>query len=825
MGSYDFMRHPINFFLLVLTTFLVSCSGGSGSAVEVNPDTSASDGGSRNLVLNGPPPQSDDVQRFRIELWENIAPENRCGQCHGTGGQSPTFVRNDDINRAYDEVNSIVNLNQPAQSRMVIKVGGGHNCWQSSDQACADILTTWISNWAGGTVSNSNGIELTAPPEKQPGASKSFPVDPGVFGTAIHPLLTTYCANCHRDTAAIPQSPFFAVDDVDAAYAAARTKIALDDAASSRLVVRLGSESHNCWSNCSDNAAEMQAAIQSFIDSIPETEIDPGFVTSRALTLLDGVVASGGGRNDASTIALYQFKTLSGNTAFDTSGVEPAMNLGFTGSVTWVGGWGIRIGEGGRAQASTSASGKLHDLITATGEYSIEAWVAPANVTQEDARIVSYSGGTSVRNFALNQTLYNYDFLARSSVTDGNGAPALSTPDADEVLQATLQHVVATFDPTTGRQLYVNGERIDVADEAVGNLNDWDDTFAFVLGNEVSGDRLFQGVLRLVAIHNRALTPTQVLQNFEAGVGEQFMLLFGVSHLIDVPDAYIVIEVSQFDSYSYLFSQPFFYSLDATAAPANIPLRGMRIGINGREPEDGQAYANLDLQLDEANYSSASGQLLSPIGTVLGIEKGAESDEFFLTFEQLGDATDVRVDAIVDPLPESPDGVPQPDIGIRIFDEINAAMSVATGVSRVQTDVYNTFQRVRQQLPSSNQVSGFLSSQQMGITQLAIEYCNALIEDPSLRASVFPAFNFNADTVSAFDGPGRDALFQPLLERITQSDMTSSVATQPPAGVVVAELNSLVDQLTNVAGDANRTQTIAKAACASTLGSAAMLLQ
>lgn len=810
--------------LFVVAACLVGCSGGSGSAVEQNIDISVDNSGSRSLVLSGPPPQSDDVQRFRLELWENIAPTNRCGQCHGAGGQSPTFARNDDINRAYEAVNALVNLNHPAQSRLVEKVGGGHNCWQASDQACADILTTWISNWAGGTIGSSTAIVLTAPPEIIPGASKSFPATAGVFATTVHPLLTTYCANCHVDDAAIPQSPFFASDDVEASYAAARSKIELDDPANSRLVIRLVSEFHNCWSNCASNAAEMQTAIQTLVDSIPETEVPPEFVTSRALTLLDGVVASGGGRNDASAIALYQFKTLTGNTAFDTSGVEPAMNLSFSGSVNWVGGYGIRFGANSRAQASTSTSSKLHQLITATSEYSVEAWVAPANVTQEEAYIVSYSGGNTARNFTLGQTLYNYDALVRFSETDGNGNPALSTPDGDEVLQATLQHVVMTFDPTSGRQLFVNGARIDVADEAGGNLNDWDDTFAFVLGNEVSNNRQFQGVLRLVAIHNRALTPTQIVQNFDAGVGEQFMLLFGISHLVDVPDAYIVFEVSQFDSYSYLFSQPFFYSLDQTAAPSNIPLQGMRIGINGREPEVGQAYVNLDVVLDADNYSVESGQPLSAIGTVLGIEKSPQTDEFFLSFERLGDATNVRAEGSIEPLPVSADAAPVSDIGIRIFDEINASMSAATGVPTENADVLSTFTAVRQQLPSSNNIEGFLSSQQMGITQLAIEYCNVLMEDAALRGQRFPGFDFSSSPGTALSGANRNGLLDPLLVSTLQNG-SGPVASQPDVALVRGELNNLIDRLIVTGNDATRTRTIAKAACASVLGSAAVLLQ
>ncbi len=90
------------------------------------------------------------------------------------------------------------------------------------------------------------------------------------------------------------------------------------------------------------------------------------------------------------------------------------------------------------------ASRKLHDLIKGTGEYTLEAWVAPGNVAQEEARIVSYSGGVATRNFMLGQTLYSYDFFNRTSSTGQAGDPALTTSADDEDLQATLQHVVAT---------------------------------------------------------------------------------------------------------------------------------------------------------------------------------------------------------------------------------------------------------------------------------------------------------------------------------------------------------------------------------------------
>ena len=794
---------------------LAGCGGGA-ETVE-NPVTS----GGTPATYSGPPPATADVQSFKINVWDNLKATNRCGQCHTEGGQAPQFVRQDDINLAYAAANGIVTLGSPRDSRLVTKVAGGHNCWLASSAACADILTTWISNWAGATAGGSAGVELKAPPIRDPGASRSFPAAPDLFASTVHPLLEEYCSRCHAPSAANSQSPFFASSDLNEAYAAARVKINLDQPALSRLVARLRTEFHNCWSDCAANSNEMEAAITAFAASIPLTQVDSSLVLSKALGLYDGTVASGGNRYNGSVIGLWEFKTGSGTVAYDTSGVEPALNLNLSGDVTWVGGWGINV-RSGKAQGSTTASRKLHDLIKGTGEYSIEAWVAPGNVAQEDARIVSYSGGTTTRNFMLGQTLYSYDFYNRSSTTNQAGDPKLTTSDDDEDLQATLQHVVATYDPVNGRRIYVNGEFTGDADpSAGGTLADWDDTFAFVLGNEVSGDRQFEGIFRLVAVHNRVLTPEQINQNFQAGVGEKFYLLFSVSHLVDMPQAYILFEVSQFDSYSYLFDKPAFISLDPAARPGSIPLAGMRIGVNGTEVEIGQAYRTLDTAITDSQFGPL-GQPLSSIGTVIGLEKGPELDEFFLTFDVLGSRQNVRTDPVpLAPAPP-PDVARGADIGLRVFDEINATMSELTGVSPTRPSVQATYQQVKQALPTIESIDTFVSAHPVAIAQLAIQYCDALAEDPGGRAAYFPGFDFAASPSVAFSPAGRAIVLDALVGRM----MAQNVATEPGAAEVRAEIDNLITRLSACGGScpAGRTGTIVKASCAALLGSAVTLV-
>jgi len=817
----DTARSLRHFAALAVLATLAACS--SGTPTTEQPVTQAPP----VADYTGPAPATADVQAFKINVWENLKSGSRCGACHTAGGQAPRFARTDDVNLAYQEAVQLVALSQPEQSRLVTKVGGGHNCWLSATSACSDTMSVWVRNWAGSVSTGGKQIALKAPPVKDVGTSKTFPADSALFGSTVHPVLRQYCARCHASNAGAPQSPYFGDANVDAAYAGARSKLNLDSLELSRLVVRLRQEFHNCWNNdCAGSANQMQAAIQAFANGIPLTQVDPSLVLSKALTLYDGTVAAGGNRFDTNVIAFWEFKTGMGTVAFDTSGVEPAVNLNFAGDVTWMGGWGIKLGAGGKAQGSTASSKKLADLIKSTGEYTIEGWIAPANVVQEDAFVVSYSGGTMARNMTLAQREYQYQALGRSSKTDSNGSPALLTAAADRDAQASLQHVVVTFDPVNGRRVYVNGNFTGDADRSGGgSLSDWDDSFALVLGNETSSNRPWSGVMRLVAIHNRALTAPQIQQNFAAGVGERYFMLFNVSHLVDVPQSYLMFEASQYDSYSYLFEKPTFVSLDPAARPDNLAIRGIRLGVNGTEARVGQAYIPLNATVTAANYTAAAGQRLSDVGTVVALEKGPESDLFFVTFERIGSNTHTPVEAAPPPPAPAVDSTEvASDIGMRLFEEINATMSAVTTVPATQTDVRATYELVKQAMPTKETIEGFVASQQTGVAQLAIEYCSALVDDPALRGAYFPGVDFGAAASTAFGSPAsRDLVFNPLLDRM----LGVNVGSQPNRAAARAELDALTARLVaGAAGSApRRTAIVTKASCAAVLGSAATLLQ
>jgi Concanavalin A-like lectin/glucanases superfamily len=821
--------------LALAASFALSACGGGGAPTEA---TAASAPTSTAASYTGPAPATADVQAFAVNFWANVRVQNRCGQCHNatSPAQMPNFARSDDVNLAYAQANTVVNLASPSTSLIVTKVSGGHNCWLADATACGAILTTWISNWAGATgATSATQVQLQAPPVQSVGQSLNFPNDAGAeYAATVYTLTSKYCVRCHSSTAsaATMQSPYFADPTLAIAYPAAIPKIDFTGCAgaggnnggscgtNSRFYQRLLTDNHNCWDNCASDAAQMLAEIQAFAATITPANINPALVISKALTLTQGTVASGANRYDADTIAKYEFATGTGNVAYDTSGVDPAADLTRSGNVNWDSSWGVIIGAGGKLQASTSGSSKLFNMIQATGEYSIEAWVAPALVAADKSYMVSYSGGDTLRNFTLGQTNQDYDFIMRSSNSDLNGMPQLQTPDAAMLLQASLQHVVLTYDPVNGRQIYVNGVNANVPDpQKGGTISNWDNTFALVLGNEVSGDRSWQGEIKFVAIHSRALSAAQVTQNFNAGVGQRFYMLFNVAAVTGVSQAYVMFTVSQYDCCSYLFYKPTFISLDTSVTSSNlpsIPVQGIRIGINGTVPQVGQAFIPLATTITPAGYT-AQGEVLSSIGTVIGLQSGPLTDQFFLTFDKLGSHTNV----VVEPTPTPPAFAPGPivaDIGVRTFAQINSTLSQLTGVPSSNSVVNGTYLAVQQQLPTDPTLEGFSSSNQIGVAQLAIQYCNQAVNTPSLQSKVF------GSTLAAnqFTTPaGVSSVTTALANRVL-----SSGPHPPAASTVTTELGSLIGKLctTNSCTTQAGTNAVAAAACATALGSADMLI-
>lgn len=215
-------------------------------------------------------------------------------------------------------------------------------------------------------------------------------------------------------------------------------------------------------------------------------------------------------------VALYDLQEGQGNVVHDVSGVGAALDLQIvnTANVSWIEG-GLSINDP-TVIWSTQPGTKITTAVTASHEITVEAWINSETRFQDGpARIVTLSSNASFRNFTLGQDGSRYDFRLRTSQTGDNGSDVTLTTNRRRVDPGDLQHIVYTFEQGQAR-LYIDGE-LDETASIPGDITNWDSSFRFALGNELSQNRPWLGDIHLVAVYSQALTPEQIIQNYELG--------------------------------------------------------------------------------------------------------------------------------------------------------------------------------------------------------------------------------------------------------------------------------------------------------------------
>jgi hypothetical protein len=219
--------------------------------------------------------------------------------------------------------------------------------------------------------------------------------------------------------------------------------------------------------------------------------------------------------------ALYTFAEGSGSVVHDVSGVGAPLDLTIADSehVSW-GDSSLTINSATRIMSSGSAS-KLITSAQDSNALTLEAWVQPANTTQDGpARIVTISQDANTRNLTLGQGRWGdqptttYDVRLRTTERNENGRPSLTTPTG--TVSSDLSHVVYTRDSSGTAHIYVDGQQV-ASGNVDGSLRNWDSNYRLALGNEIQDSRPWLGTLHLVAIYNRALSSSEVRQHFAAG--------------------------------------------------------------------------------------------------------------------------------------------------------------------------------------------------------------------------------------------------------------------------------------------------------------------
>lgn len=217
-------------------------------------------------------------------------------------------------------------------------------------------------------------------------------------------------------------------------------------------------------------------------------------------------------------LALYTFQNNDGTSVAGSAG--PAINtvVDNGGSPQFTGGYLNATGHGvvKTSSAASSLIGAVDD------EFTVEAWVKPANTTQTGpARIVSLSqDGLSGGNFILAQEGSTYEVRVHTTATDKFGK---DVPDfrGGTASTASVAHIVFTRSADGTSTLYVNGNLVEqrTTSSLFSASLSWKNLEMALAGepNIATDYREWAGEIHLVSFYKRALSQPEVLQNMAAG--------------------------------------------------------------------------------------------------------------------------------------------------------------------------------------------------------------------------------------------------------------------------------------------------------------------
>jgi len=204
--------------------------------------------------------------------------------------------------------------------------------------------------------------------------------------------------------------------------------------------------------------------------------------------------------------ARYDFNEGSGTTVSDTSGVGTPLNLTIASpsSVSWVSG-GLSVNTA-TSIGSGGAASKIISAAQASNAITVEAWIQPSSLTLTGpSRILTLAKNSTQRNLVFGQSSNQYQTQLKTST----GTPSLSTPASS--LTLNLTHVVYTRASSGAAVYYINGVQV-ATQSTTGTFATWGTDHKLNLS-----DSSWRGTYYLMAVYGRALSSTEVQQNYLAG--------------------------------------------------------------------------------------------------------------------------------------------------------------------------------------------------------------------------------------------------------------------------------------------------------------------
>ena len=125
---------------------------------------------------------------------------------------------------------------------------------------------------------------------------------------------------------------------------------------------------------------------------------------------------------------------------------------------------------------------------------------------------------------------------------------------------------------------------------------------------------------------------------------------------------------------------------------------------------------------------------------------------------------------VVEAIPTVPAPAPGPvvaDIGVKTFAQINSTLSALTGVPTTDPNVSRDLSGGAAAAAADPDAGSILFANQVGIAQLAIQYCNEMVNNPTYLSQVLPGVTLSAGLFST--QAGIDSVTGPLAAKVLGS--------------------------------------------------------
>ena len=123
------------------------------------------------------------------------------------------------------------------------------------------------------------------------------------------------------------------------------------------------------------------------------------------------------------------------------------------------------------------------------------------------------------------------------------------------------------------------------------------------------------------------------------------------------------------------------------------------------------------------------------------------------------------------------DPIARKDVVVRTFEQYNKTLSQLTGIATSQSAIMSTYNQVQNQLPSTNDYTGFSAFNVVGMSALAFEYCSQYVdakpELPKMTADGFATYMITNILGNPTDVKGSADLKQGMLDIMAKTDLVN----------------------------------------------------